>query len=654
MDPAPLGSPAKGEPKDGWKLTRHRRALVGVVASLSLITLCIAVSTRNAESGATKLAPIADVKEVDCGPTPTNGPMAVASEATGYWLVASDGGIFTFGDAGFYGSTGGIKLNKPIVGMAPTPDGKGYWLVASDGGIFTFGDAGFYGSTGAFHLNKPIVGMSATPDGKGYWLVASDGGIFAFGDAGFYGSTGGIVLNKPIVGMAPTLDGKGYWLVASDGGIFTFGDAGYYGSTGDIKLNKPIVGMAPTPDGNGYWLVASDGGIFTFGDAGYHGSEPGAGVDIDNVVDIAASPSGDGYWMEGSDGRVSPFGDASSEGSMLGTPLNRPIVGFAAISATQTSTPQPVTTPPPTTPLASTSPLIIATSGLPDATVGVVYSTSLAASGGTAPYSWAITSGSLPTGLSISPTGVITGTPSTSGGFAFTVRVADATTPTAQTASTTLTITVAASIEYSENWSGYVAGNGPFTGVNGTFTVPTLYAGEPSGDRVTEWVGIDGGTSGDTSLIQAGVEEYPDPSDPDLFYIQPWWEILPAAQTNITSMTVGAGNEVTVTIGQISGTEWGITLTDDTNGESFTTDQTYTGPESTAEWIVEAPELNGEITTLAPYTPDVTFSDLGISPVNTTLAEFIMVQAASQVSTPSVLTSSGFNVAYGDTAPAPP
>jgi hypothetical protein len=90
------------------------------------------------------------------------------------------------GDASFYGSTGAVHLNKSIVGMAATPDGKGYWLVASDGGIFSFGSAGFFGSTGAVHLNKSIVGMAATPDGKGYWLVASDGGIFSFGSAGFF------------------------------------------------------------------------------------------------------------------------------------------------------------------------------------------------------------------------------------------------------------------------------------------------------------------------------------------------------------------------------------------------------------------------------------------------------------------------------------
>ncbi len=115
-----------------------------------------------------------------------------SGSCNGYRFVASDGGIFDFGSAGFQGSAGNVALAAPIVGMATTLDGNGYWLVASDGGIFSYGDANFYGSTGAIHLNEPIVGMAATPDGKGYWMVASDGGIFSFGDASFYGSTGGI------------------------------------------------------------------------------------------------------------------------------------------------------------------------------------------------------------------------------------------------------------------------------------------------------------------------------------------------------------------------------------------------------------------------------------------------------------------------------
>ncbi|HEY1828403.1 MAG TPA: hypothetical protein VGF87_10300 [Acidimicrobiales bacterium] len=251
----------------------------------------------------------------------------------GYWLGASDGGVFGFGNAGYFGSVpaqlkAGQVLNKPIVGMAATPDGQGYWMVASDGGIFGFGDAAYEGGTGGTHLNQPIVGMAATPDGKGYWLVASDGGIFAEGDATFYGSTGAIKLNKPIVGMAATPDGKGYWLVASDGGIFTFGDATYQGSTGNIHLNKPIVGMAADPNGDGYWLVASDGGIFTFGNTHFYGST-GAITLNKPIVGMASSPSGLGYWLVASDGGIFTFGDAVFDGSTGAIALNKPIVGMA-------------------------------------------------------------------------------------------------------------------------------------------------------------------------------------------------------------------------------------------------------------------------------------------------------------------------------------
>ena len=72
--------------------------------------------------------------------------------------------------------------------MAATPDGGGYWLVASDGGIFAFGNAQFFGSTGNLNLVLPVVGMTTAPRGSGYWMVAADGGIFAFGSAGFFGS----------------------------------------------------------------------------------------------------------------------------------------------------------------------------------------------------------------------------------------------------------------------------------------------------------------------------------------------------------------------------------------------------------------------------------------------------------------------------------
>jgi hypothetical protein len=227
----------------------------------------------------------------------THAPWGTAStspDGQGYWLVASDGGIFSFGSAAFHGSTSTLPLNRPIVGMAATPDGRGYWLVASDGGIFSGGDATFHGSTGAMVLNRPIVGMAATPDGRGYWLVASDGGVFSFGDARFHGALGGGAPHRPIVGMAAAPGGQGYWLAAADGGVYAFGDATFHGALGPNSPHQPIVGMAGSPDGQGYRLAASGGGVYSFGDAGFHGSagslplrRPVVGIAATSVADVA-------------------------------------------------------------------------------------------------------------------------------------------------------------------------------------------------------------------------------------------------------------------------------------------------------------------------------------------------------------------------------
>ncbi len=122
----------------------------------------------------------------------------------GLWMSGSDGGVFALGTAGFYGSTGGIHLNKPVVGMAPAPDGGGYWLVASDGGVFAFGDADFYGSVPGQGIvqHAAIEGMVATPDGRGYWIVGSDGALYTYGDASFLGSLVGLGLAAPVAGAA--------------------------------------------------------------------------------------------------------------------------------------------------------------------------------------------------------------------------------------------------------------------------------------------------------------------------------------------------------------------------------------------------------------------------------------------------------------------
>ncbi|MCU1428556.1 MAG: Esterase [Actinomycetia bacterium] len=245
--------------------------------------------------------------------------IAATPSGQGYWRAASDGGIFTYGDAHFYGSLGALRLNRPIVGIASTPSGHGYWMVASDGGVFTFGDARFHGSLGAIRLNAPIVGIASTPSGHGYWLAASDGGVFTFGDARFHGSLGAIRLAQPIAGIATSHGGNGYWMVAHDGGIFTFGDARFYGSLGAIHLVQPIVGMTATTTGRGYLLVAADGGVFTFGDAHFLGSAARSCPDA-ATIGVASPRNTTGYWIGLANARTYAFTSPSSVPPCKSTP----------------------------------------------------------------------------------------------------------------------------------------------------------------------------------------------------------------------------------------------------------------------------------------------------------------------------------------------
>jgi hypothetical protein len=138
-----------------------------------------------------------------------------------------------------------MRLNEAIVAMAPTSTGRGYWLVASDGGVFTFGDARFFGSTGGMRLNEPIVAMAPTSTGRGYWLVASDGGVFTFGDAVFAGAATGAIVTD----AAPSARG-GYWVLEANGAVRGFGGAMRAG--GAMVRDGTAVGLIGTPTGLGY------------------------------------------------------------------------------------------------------------------------------------------------------------------------------------------------------------------------------------------------------------------------------------------------------------------------------------------------------------------------------------------------------------------
>ena len=248
-----------------------------------------------------------------------------ATEPSGYWLAADDGGLFSFG-VPFLGSATGQA--QPVGAFAASPGGIGYQLATASGTVLPFGS--HPACTGSVAPTHPVVAMAAAPGGRGCWLAASDGGVFAFGpQAPFLGSAGALHLNQPVVGMAPTPDGDGYYLVASDGGIFSYGPGtAFAGSMGGRSLNRPIVGMAVDPVTGGYWLVASDGGIFSFG-APFLGSL-GATRLNQPIVGMAAAPGGDGYYLVAADGGIFAFGPgATFQGSTGSLTLARPVIGMA-------------------------------------------------------------------------------------------------------------------------------------------------------------------------------------------------------------------------------------------------------------------------------------------------------------------------------------
>ena len=268
---------------------------------------------------------------------PARGPLA----ADNFWLTTPAGDLYAFGVPS-YGVPGWRSPQQAHRRHGSHPRPAGYWMVASDGGIFSYGNAHFYGSTGNIVLNRPIVGMAATHDQGGYWMVASDGGVFSFGDAAFYGSTGNIVLNKPIVGMAA--DPRREGLLAGGLGRRASSPSATPPSTvrpGTSPSTSPSWAWTPRPTGGatGWW--PSDGGVFSFGDAAFYGST--AGQPGDPVERLVTTASGHGYWIVQQNGTATPFGDAGPGSTPMAllfspvTPGDPPCCSPSSSSASPTS-----------------------------------------------------------------------------------------------------------------------------------------------------------------------------------------------------------------------------------------------------------------------------------------------------------------------------
>jgi hypothetical protein len=204
----------------------------------------------------------------------------------------------------------------------------------------------------------------------------------------------------------------------------------------------------------------------------------------------------------------------------------------------------------------------------------------------------------------------------------------------------------------SSNWSGYAITGSGFTAITGQWRVPAVSPSRKS-SYSSNWIGIDGFNN--NNLIQTGTES--DYVSGSARY-DAWWEILPAAETVIPSVPVKPGDLMSASVKRNSGSSWTITISDVTTGASFSTTQTYTGPETSAEWIEEAPSIGGRIAPLANY-GTATFDPGTVNGLNPHLVASeggVMIQGRSQVSTPSNpdADTDGFSTAYGSSAPPPP
>jgi hypothetical protein len=218
-------------------------------------------------------------------------------------------------------------------------------------------------------------------------------------------------------------------------------------------------------------------------------------------------------------------------------------------------------------------------------------------------------------------------------------------------------------IAQSDNWSGYAltGSAGQFASVTGCWQVPTAASSGSNDTYSSSWIGIDGDGNGD--LIQTGTQS--DWNEGQGVYFA-WWEILPAPETLITSITVLPGDTVCAALEPAGWGRWTMTLSDETAAQSFATTQAYNGPRSSAEWITEAPTalVNGSfcVLPLADYGQVNVAGGINGSPVSLSSSDGLQMVPSSQAdctgsepnySTPSAPNSAGdgFSVAYGTTPP---
>ncbi len=282
-----------------------------------------------------------------------------AGSTSDYWIVASDGGVFSMGtNIKFFGSMAGKPLVQRITSSTARPQHDGYWMLGGDGGIFSFGNAKYLSGptkTATSGYYRAIVG---TPSGNGYWVITKLGSISPFGDAATTYWAGinasykrfntnplnalpGLPVNG-IVSAARTVSGKGLILLAENGATYGYGDAPYHGNVPINYAGGQRATSITVDNKNGYIVAANNGATYGLGGT-YRGGANTAGQLAGPIISIASTSDSGGYWELGQDGGIFAYGNALFKGSVVTTtplPASTPTL-------TTVITPQPITTPAP-------------------------------------------------------------------------------------------------------------------------------------------------------------------------------------------------------------------------------------------------------------------------------------------------------------------